>query len=338
MTVLPSIIFAQSNLAVLEFDPKGVSETDAGIITDRLRIAIFETGKYTIIEREKMKDILSEQAFQMTGCTSDECVIEAGNILGAALMVSGSVTKIGNTYSINSRLIDVKTGEILNTAFYDVKGEIDDLLNGVSHVVLKLTGQNLSDKDGNQLQNQQKDLENLYIRLKIIQGDNEPMGNITIRLDSKKAPITVANFLNYVNKKAYDGTIFHRVIPGFMIQGGGFKPDMSQIPTDEPITNEWQNGLKNMRGTIAMARTGNQPNSATNQFFINLKDNTYLDQPQDGAGYAVFGKVIGGMDAVDAIAKVQTSNDDPVYKNKPVIPVIIQSITVIGKSTGFPDN
>lgn len=155
------------------------------------------------------------------------------------------------------------------------------------------------------------------------------MGDITLQLDREKAPVTVANFLNYVNKKAYDGTIFHRVIPGFMIQGGGFKPDMTQIPTEAPITNEWQNGLKNMRGTIAMARLPRQANSATNQFFINLVDNTGLDQPRDGAGYAVFGKVIKGMDVVDAIAKVETSDADQVYKNKPVKPVIIEQVTVI---------
>ena len=156
------------------------------------------------------------------------------------------------------------------------------------------------------------------------------MGDITIQLDKEKAPITVANFLQYVKDGAYNGTIFHRVIPGFMIQGGGFKPDMSKVQTREPIENEWQNGLKNMRGTIAMARLGGQANSATNQFFINLVDNTGLDMPRDGAGYAVFGKVIAGMDVVDAIAKVPTSDADPIYKNKPVKPVIIESVTVLG--------
>jgi len=162
------------------------------------------------------------------------------------------------------------------------------------------------------------------------------MGDITIQLDEEKAPITVANFLQYAKEGAYNGTIFHRVIPNFMIQGGGFKADMSKAPNHEPIKNEWENGLKNMRGTIAMARLGNQPNSATNQFFINLKDNTFLDQPRDGAGYAVFGKVIAGMDVVDAIAKVETSDADPVYKNKPVKPVTIESVTVLGDKKDMP--
>jgi len=156
------------------------------------------------------------------------------------------------------------------------------------------------------------------------------MGDITLELDAEKAPITVANFLKYTDEKAYDGTIFHRVMDGFMIQGGGFNPDMSQRTTHEQIINEWQNGLKNMRGTIAMARLGGQANSATSQFFINLKDNTFLDEPRDGAGYAVFGKVIKGMDVVDAIAKVQTGNKN-MHQNVPVEPVTIVAVTKISE-------
>jgi peptidyl-prolyl cis-trans isomerase A (cyclophilin A) len=154
------------------------------------------------------------------------------------------------------------------------------------------------------------------------------MGDITLELDKTKAPVTVANFLKYAGQKAYDGTIFHRVMDGFMIQGGGFNPDMTKRETDEPIVNEWENGLKNMRGTIAMARLGGQANSATNQFFINLVDNTPLDTPRDGAGYAVFGKVINGMDVVDAIAKVETGNKD-MYQNVPVKPVTIIEVKEI---------
>ena len=132
-------------------------------------------------------------------------------------------------------------------------------------------------------------------------------GEIVVELYPDKAPQTVKSFLAYVNEKFYDGTIFHRVIPGFMIQGGGFTPDMSQKATHAPVKNEADNGLSNVRGSIAMARTSD-PHSASSQFFINLKDNTFLDraQSQDGWGYTVFGKVVSGMDAVDAIAAVPT--------------------------------
>ena len=131
-------------------------------------------------------------------------------------------------------------------------------------------------------------------------------GDITIALDDEKAPKTVENFLAYVDSGFYDGTIFHRVIEGFMIQGGGLEPDLTKKATQPPVENEAKNGLKNARGTIAMARTG-QPHSATAQFFINHRDNTNLDYPSfDGWGYAVFGKVTSGMDVVDAIAEVPT--------------------------------
>jgi peptidyl-prolyl cis-trans isomerase A (cyclophilin A) len=139
------------------------------------------------------------------------------------------------------------------------------------------------------------------VRLKTTQGD------IVIAMDAEKAPITVANFLSYVNKKHYDGTVFHRVIDGFMIQGGGFALEggaLVEKASGKGIKNEGQNGLKNDRGTIAMART-NDPNSATAQFFINVKDNNMLDYPSNG-GYAVFGKVIEGMDVVDKIKGVTT--------------------------------
>ena len=132
-------------------------------------------------------------------------------------------------------------------------------------------------------------------------------GEIVVELYPDKAPATVKSFLAYVNEKFYDGTIFHRVIPGFMIQGGGFTADMNQKGTKAPVENEAANGLSNARGTIAMARTSD-PHSATAQWFINLKDNTFLDkkQSQDGWGYTVFGKVVKGMEVVDAIAGVPT--------------------------------
>ncbi|MFQ5492305.1 MAG: peptidylprolyl isomerase, partial [Phycisphaerae bacterium] len=120
------------------------------------------------------------------------------------------------------------------------------------------------------------------------------LGDIVLELDARLAPVTVYNFLRYADEKFYDGTIFHRVMPNFMIQGGGMTPDLEKKTTGlhPAIRNEWQNGLKNLIGTISMARLGRQPDSATNQFFINVKDNTALDQPRDGAGYCVFGKVV----------------------------------------------
>ena len=154
------------------------------------------------------------------------------------------------------------------------------------------------------------------------------LGQIVLELDEVAAPVSTANFLSYVDSGHYDGTIFHRVIDGFMIQGGGFTVKMEQKPTGKPITNEWQNGLKNKKYTLAMARLGdgkpnpNTVNSATCQFFINVKDNDFLDQQQrDGGAYAVFGKVIKGTEVVDQIKSVATGTyggmDD--VPRKPVI-------------------
>jgi peptidyl-prolyl cis-trans isomerase A (cyclophilin A) len=155
-------------------------------------------------------------------------------------------------------------------------------------------------------------------------------GRIVLELDAKKAPKTVENFLRYAKSGFYRGTVFHRVIPGFMIQGGGFEPGMKQKATQSSIENEAKNGLKNRRGSIAMARTSD-PHSATAQFFINLVDNGNLDYPSfDNWGYAVFGKVTEGMDVVDKIAAVQTARVGP-FENVPVEPVIIQSVTVLSE-------
>jgi peptidyl-prolyl cis-trans isomerase A (cyclophilin A) len=154
------------------------------------------------------------------------------------------------------------------------------------------------------------------------------MGNVKIQLDPQKAPVSVKNFLDYVNKGSYNGTIFHRVIPGFMIQGGGFTTELKQKPTNAPIKNEADNGLKNDRGTIAMARTGD-PNSATAQFFINVVNNDGLNRPSpDGFGYAVFGKVIDGMDVVDKIAATKTGMQKG-FRDVPQTPVVIKSMKVL---------
>ena len=154
------------------------------------------------------------------------------------------------------------------------------------------------------------------------------MGDIVVQLDPAKAPKTVENFLAYVNDKHYDGTVFHRVMDGFMIQGGGFTADMQQKATKPPIPLEANNGLKNDTYTIAMARTGN-PNSATSQFFINVKDNAMLNAPQpDGHGYAVFGKVVEGTAVVDKIKAVAVGNKGG-HQNVPTTPVTITSATVV---------
>ena len=152
-------------------------------------------------------------------------------------------------------------------------------------------------------------------------------GDIVLELDAAKAPKTVANFLRYVHEGHYDGTIFHRVIDGFMIQGGGMTPDLREKPTHAPIPLEARNGLLNQRGTVAMARTA-APDSATAQFFINLTDNAFLDaaNSRDGNGYAVFGRVVQGMDVVDRIRALPTHDVGP-YQNVPVKPVIIRKAT-----------
>ena len=162
------------------------------------------------------------------------------------------------------------------------------------------------------------------------------MGTIKIELYPDKAPVTVKNFLAYVDDKFYDGTIFHRVIgkensgkkEDFMIQGGGFEPEFKQKKTKDPIKNEAGNGLSNKRGTIAMART-NDPDSATAQFFINVKDNDFLDKSDASSGYAVFGKVIEGMDVVDKIKAVETTGDrGRPLPNAPVKDIVIKSVKV----------
>jgi len=160
------------------------------------------------------------------------------------------------------------------------------------------------------------------------------MGNIVIELNEQAAPVSVKNFIGYVEAGFYDGLIFHRVIPGFMIQGGGFTQQMVKKETRNPIINEAKNGLSNMRGTIAMARTSD-PDSATAQFFINHRDNKFLDYIDDNkAGYAVFGKVIEGMDIVDAIALVDTTTrvnatTRNMMEDVPVEPVVIISARVV---------
>ncbi len=156
------------------------------------------------------------------------------------------------------------------------------------------------------------------------------MGDITIQLDSEKAPISAENFKNYVKNGFYEGTIFHRIIPGFMAQGGGFDADFNQKQTEAPIKNEADNGLANNRGTIAMARTPD-PDSATAQFFINYKDNSFLNfsnPTPNGWGYAVFGEVVEGMDVVDAMAEVSTGNHGG-HQDVPKIDIVINKAELI---------
>jgi peptidyl-prolyl cis-trans isomerase A (cyclophilin A) len=161
---------------------------------------------------------------------------------------------------------------------------------------------------------------------------NTNMGKIVIELNPVKAPKSVENFLQYVNDKHYDGTVFHRVIPTFMIQGGGFTQDLTMKSTRAPVANEADNGLSNLRGTVAMARTGD-PHSATSQFFINVVDNPNLNHfgKDNGQtwGYAVFGKVVSGMEVVDAIKVVERGAKGPLPQDVPVSPVIILSAEVV---------
>ncbi len=157
---------------------------------------------------------------------------------------------------------------------------------------------------------------------------NTSAGDIVVELDAAKAPKTVDNFMQYVKAGHYDGTVFHRVIPSFMIQGGGMTPDMKEKPTRAPIPLESRNGLGNGRGTLAMARTGN-PNSATSQFFINVQDNDRLNAANspDGNGYAVFGKVVSGMDVVDKIREIPTGSKSG-HSDVPLMPVTIIKATL----------
>jgi cyclophilin family peptidyl-prolyl cis-trans isomerase len=159
------------------------------------------------------------------------------------------------------------------------------------------------------------------VALEVIQGATQ-LGTIVIALEAEKAPLSVKNFLEYVRSGHYDGSAFHRVMPNFMIQGGGFTPAMEEKPTRPPIRNEAKNGLRNSRGTVAMARTSD-PNSATAQFFINLKDNHRLDYAIGGAGYAVFARVVEGMEVVDRIALVPTTARG-IHENVPRTPVVIR--------------
>ncbi len=158
------------------------------------------------------------------------------------------------------------------------------------------------------------------------------LGNITMEVYPDKAPKTVENFLQYVKDKHYDGTIFHRVIDGFMVQGGGFTADLRQKPTRAPVANEADNGLSNARGTVAMART-NEPNSATAQFFVNVADNSRLDfvSKENGFtwGYCVFGKVIEGLDVVDQIKATETGPAGPFQKDVPKTPIVITSAEIL---------
>ncbi|MEK6799129.1 MAG: peptidylprolyl isomerase [Planctomycetota bacterium] len=170
----------------------------------------------------------------------------------------------------------------------------------------------------------------LHPRLKM----ETSLGDVVLELDGEKAPISTLNFVKYAEDKFYDGTIFHRVMSTFMIQGGGFTPDITEKKEGlrPGIKNEWKNGLKNARGTIAMARLGNQHDSATAQFFINVVDNARLDGPVDGAGYAVFGKVVEGLEVVDKIKEtpVTTNPKYPGGAVVPVDPVIIKSVKLVG--------
>ena len=171
------------------------------------------------------------------------------------------------------------------------------------------------------------------VALEVAQG-RTALGTITLALDEEKAPNTVRNFLKYVRSGHYEGTVFHRVIPGFMIQGGGFTPELEEKPNQGPIKSEARNGLRNSRGTLAMART-NDPDSADSQFFINLRDNHRLDYGIGGAGYTVFGRVVEGMEVVDRIAMVPTSSRGQ-HQNVPQMAVVIKKAREVEAEAAKP--
>ena len=197
------------------------------------------------------------------------------------------------------------------------------LLVGCQHVKQRPAEQQVKIKEQGSQQDAQQERTTEMILMKTSKGD------IKIALDKEKAPKTVANFLSYVDAGHYNGTIFHRVINGFMIQGGGFDENMKQKPAPDTVENEAANGLKNAAGSIAMARTAD-PHSASAQFFINAKDNDFLNHRDTGQGYgsAVFGKVVGGMDVVESIEKVKTGSRG-MHGDVPVEPVVIESVTVV---------
>jgi peptidyl-prolyl cis-trans isomerase A (cyclophilin A) len=155
------------------------------------------------------------------------------------------------------------------------------------------------------------------------------LGDFTIEFFEKEAPLSVANFISYIDDGHFDGTVFHRIVPGFVIQGGGFTEDMTQKKTKPPVKNEADNGLKNSRGTLSMART-NDINSATSQFFVNLKDNDFLDHSRGNFGYAVFAKVTEGMDVIDKIAAVSTGRNKG-FDDVPVEAVTMKSVRRVDK-------
>ena len=172
----------------------------------------------------------------------------------------------------------------------------------------------------------EKTMTNTHTKVKL----NTTLGDIVIQLEDEKAPVSATNFIAYVKQGFYNGTIFHRVIPGFMAQGGGFDTSFNQKSTNAPIKNEADNGLKNKRGTLAMARTNN-PNSATAQFFINYKDNSFLDHTSptpSGWGYAVFGEVVEGMDVVDSMAKQATGNRG-MHQDVPKTDIVIEKAEIV---------
>jgi len=171
------------------------------------------------------------------------------------------------------------------------------------------------------------------VALEVAQG-RTALGTITLALDEEKAPNTVRNFLKYVRSGHYEGTVFHRVIPGFMIQGGGFTPELEEKPNQGPIKSEARNGLRNSRGTLAMART-NDPDSADSQFFVNLRDNHRLDYGIGGAGYTVFGRVVEGMEVVDRIAMVPTSSRGQ-HQNVPQMAVVIKKAREVKAEAAKP--
>ena len=316
------IIFATPNLlnsgqmriAIYDFNAKGVSKNTAKSITDWIRTAM-AGGDIIIVERTQMNQIFKELRFSMSGCTDSACAVKIGKMLSANRVLVGTVEKFGSKYIISGRLVDVEKGvaEFGHKEKVRKWDELDSCAERFALNILKKINI-FKDKRYNQL-----------VQIKT------SLGDIKIKLFNSKAPVSVANFLQYVDSSFYNGTIFHRVISNFMIQAGGFTIGMQKKPTFKPIKNEASNGLSNTRGTIAMARTA-MIDSATSQFFINVKDNLFLDHRDNssrGFGYCVFGRVIDGMEVVDKIAESPTKASFSGENSVPLEPVIVESVEVI---------
>lgn len=322
----PEIKTIDNYVAVFDFEVRTGDKYISRSLADKVIHEFSQSDKYEVIDRGNMNKILGEQKFQMSGCVAQECKVEAGQILGVGKVVNGSVGLVGKTYYLTLQLIDVKTGKVELSAEDECRCEIDELLGSTRRLAKKLLDEKVEQPAPvpAAVSKPAGPAKNPVVLMET------SLGNMKLELFAKEAPISVRNFLDYVNSGFYDGTIFHRAIPNFMIQGGGFMSDLKQKKTNPPIKNEADNGLKNLLGTLSMARTM-VVDSATSQFFINVVDNGFLnhrDNTPQGYGYAVFGKVSEGMDVVNKIVAIRTGTLKG-FQDVPETSVVIKSMKVL---------